>query len=255
MSTSTKSSPIKSNVPKSPPQEVLFSKITEATPITTVLPEGSTKKKKNSSKKEKSQVSKSTSPLATVKELKHRSKKTKSKSRSKTTHTMHELYVESLDDSNVDPVVVTSVNTTVNLSDEIVKGSETLSLENPKPAENLGEIDLGCSDVNKEVDGAPTKATNESVMESSKESIPRTDAASDAMPSAREEGLENTVIPDSPKIVTVTEKEKATETPMTGDVYDDNTVVLSHSDESLKTVSEDIEFDGAEKNKVVTTRF
>ncbi|MCI92482.1 hypothetical protein A2U01_0113778, partial [Trifolium medium] len=36
-------------------------------------------------------------------------------------------------------------------------------------------------------------------MESSKESIPGTNAASDATPSAREEGLKNTVIPDSPE--------------------------------------------------------
>ncbi|MCI73617.1 hypothetical protein A2U01_0094881, partial [Trifolium medium] len=67
MSTSTKSSPIKSNIPKSPPQEVLFSKITEATPITNVFPEGSKKKKKSSSKKEKSRVSNSTSPSVTDK--------------------------------------------------------------------------------------------------------------------------------------------------------------------------------------------
>ncbi|MCI80917.1 hypothetical protein A2U01_0102189, partial [Trifolium medium] len=39
MSTPTKSSSIKSNAQKSPPQEVLFTKITEATPITIVPPE------------------------------------------------------------------------------------------------------------------------------------------------------------------------------------------------------------------------
>ncbi|MCH98840.1 hypothetical protein A2U01_0019849, partial [Trifolium medium] len=55
MSTPTKSSPIKNNIPKSPQQEVLFSKITEATPITIVPPEGSKKKKRSSTKKDKSQ--------------------------------------------------------------------------------------------------------------------------------------------------------------------------------------------------------
>ncbi|MCI41979.1 hypothetical protein A2U01_0063213, partial [Trifolium medium] len=45
-------------------------------------------------------------------------------------------------------------------------------------------------------------------------------------------------------------KEKATKTTVTGNVSDDNTVVLSQSDENLKTVSEDIESDGGEKNKV-----
>ncbi|MCI56754.1 hypothetical protein A2U01_0078005, partial [Trifolium medium] len=69
--------------------------------------------------------------------------------------------------------------------------------------------------------------------------------------SAREEGLENTGIPDSPENVTVTEKEKDTETPVTGDASDDDTIVLSQSDESLKTVSENVEKDvSAEKNKV-----
>ncbi|MCI33623.1 hypothetical protein A2U01_0054840, partial [Trifolium medium] len=134
--TPTKSSQIRSDAPKSPPQEVLFSKITEATPITIVPPESSKKKKKkkSSSKKEKSQVSKSTSPFAIVQEPKHKSKKTKSKSRSKTGHTMHELYVESLEVSNVDPVTIASDNATVSLSGEIVKSDETLGLEDPKSA-------------------------------------------------------------------------------------------------------------------------
>ncbi|MCI47669.1 hypothetical protein A2U01_0068911, partial [Trifolium medium] len=56
MFTTTKSSPIESNVPKSPPQEVLFSKIMEATPITTVLTQSPKKKRtKSKVKKEKHQ--------------------------------------------------------------------------------------------------------------------------------------------------------------------------------------------------------
>ncbi|MCI93768.1 hypothetical protein A2U01_0115066, partial [Trifolium medium] len=43
-----------SNSAKSPPQEVLYSKITEATPLTTVLPSCPMKKEKRSSKKDKS---------------------------------------------------------------------------------------------------------------------------------------------------------------------------------------------------------
>ncbi|MCI57251.1 hypothetical protein A2U01_0078502, partial [Trifolium medium] len=53
MSTSTKTSPIKNDAPRSPPKEILFSKITEVVPLTTILPENS--KKKSSSKKEKLQ--------------------------------------------------------------------------------------------------------------------------------------------------------------------------------------------------------
>ncbi|MCI50724.1 hypothetical protein A2U01_0071968, partial [Trifolium medium] len=98
-----------------------------------VPPESSKKKKKrSSSKKEKSQVSESLSPSAPVKESKHRSKKTKSKSRSRTAYTMHELYVESLVVPNVDSAAVTSDNTIVKFLDETVKDSETLGLEDPK---------------------------------------------------------------------------------------------------------------------------
>ncbi|MCI83755.1 hypothetical protein A2U01_0105031, partial [Trifolium medium] len=46
-----KVSPIKGDSPKSPPEAVLYFKIKEAVPITTVFPEGSKKKKKSSSKK------------------------------------------------------------------------------------------------------------------------------------------------------------------------------------------------------------
>ncbi|MCI80604.1 hypothetical protein A2U01_0101875, partial [Trifolium medium] len=47
---------------------------------------------------------------------------------------MHELYVESLEVSNVDPVTIASDNATVSLSGEIVKSAETLGLEDPKSA-------------------------------------------------------------------------------------------------------------------------
>ncbi|MCI15359.1 hypothetical protein A2U01_0036497 [Trifolium medium] len=107
---------------------------------------------------------------------------------------MSELYGENLDKSDVNLVVEASVIAT----DVSVKESETLVFENPKSAENLGEINLGCSDGNKDVDGASTKDTSGPVMKSPKESVPETNVVSDATPSAREEGLENTVIPDSP---------------------------------------------------------
>ncbi|MCI53157.1 hypothetical protein A2U01_0074403, partial [Trifolium medium] len=54
-----------------------------------------------------------------------------------------------------------------------------------------------------------TKATSESVMESPKESILGTNVEPDATPSARQEVLENTVIP--PEIVTIPEKEEKPE--------------------------------------------
>ncbi|MCI79774.1 hypothetical protein A2U01_0101045, partial [Trifolium medium] len=53
MSTPQKASRAKGSVERSPPKEVLYTKITEAVPITTVLPERSKKKKRKSSKKEK----------------------------------------------------------------------------------------------------------------------------------------------------------------------------------------------------------
>ncbi|MCI95450.1 hypothetical protein A2U01_0116748, partial [Trifolium medium] len=53
MSTSNKTSPIKSDYPKSPPEVVLYSKITNVVPITTVMPEGLKKKRKSSSKKKR----------------------------------------------------------------------------------------------------------------------------------------------------------------------------------------------------------
>ncbi|MCI48271.1 hypothetical protein A2U01_0069514, partial [Trifolium medium] len=64
-------------------------------------------------------------------------------------------------------------------------------------------------------------------MKSPKESVHQTNVVSDAMPSAREEGLENTLIPDSPENVTVPEKEKSPDQVMTGNASDDNTVVNS----------------------------
>ncbi|MCI64947.1 hypothetical protein A2U01_0086205, partial [Trifolium medium] len=69
---------------------------------------------------------------------------------------MSELYNENLDMSDVKPIAEASATTTVNLSDETVKESETLGLENPKSIENLGETVLGCSNVNKDVDSTPT---------------------------------------------------------------------------------------------------
>ncbi|MCI85522.1 hypothetical protein A2U01_0106801, partial [Trifolium medium] len=72
----------------------------------------------------------------------------------------------------------------------------------------------------------------DSVLESLKENIPGTKVVPHATPSARPEVLENTVIPKSPEIVTIPEKEKATEANVTDNVSDDNTVVNSQGDES-----------------------
>ncbi|MCI57721.1 hypothetical protein A2U01_0078972, partial [Trifolium medium] len=58
------------------------------------------------------------------------------------------------------------------------------------------------------------------------------------MASAGQRTLENPVVPDSPESVTVSEKEKSPEQVLTDNVFDDNTVVISQSAESLKTVSE-----------------
>ncbi|MCI12710.1 hypothetical protein A2U01_0033817, partial [Trifolium medium] len=111
--------------------------------------------------------------------------------------------------------------------------------------------DLNSTNVNVD-DGASTKATSDSVMESPKESIPGTNVAPDAMPSARQEVLENIFIPESPEIVTVPEKEKATETNVTDIVSDDNIVVNSQGDESMKILSANIG-DSEPSNKTVGT--
>ncbi|MCI40867.1 hypothetical protein A2U01_0062100, partial [Trifolium medium] len=58
------------------------------------------------------------------------------------------------------------------------------------------------------------------------------------------------VILDTPEQAVTPEKEKSPYQVMTGNIFDDNTVVLSQSDESLKIVSEHVENNmSAEKNK------
>ncbi|MCI19061.1 hypothetical protein A2U01_0040216, partial [Trifolium medium] len=153
----------------------------------------------------KSQVSESTSPSASIKDSKRKSKKSKSKSVPKVAHSMHELYVEELDKSDVDPKEDDSVKNFENPNEETVKDSKTLGLENPMSTENLGKTDLGCSnDVDVDI-GAPTEAKNNSVLETFKENIPEPDDAPDATASAEQENLENTVILESPETVIIPE--------------------------------------------------
>ncbi|MCI69263.1 hypothetical protein A2U01_0090524, partial [Trifolium medium] len=80
-------------------------------------------------------------------------------------HTMHELYVESLNVPNVDPAAVASVDTTVKFHDETVRDSETLGLEDPKSIEDLVKDDIGCSHDATVVDDGSEKANVESVTE------------------------------------------------------------------------------------------
>ncbi|MCI74077.1 hypothetical protein A2U01_0095341, partial [Trifolium medium] len=71
-----------------------------------------------------------------------------------------------------------------------------------------------------------------------------------AMASAGQGTLENSVVPDSLENLTVPEKEKSPEQVLTGNVSDDNTVVISQSAESLKIVYEHLEESmSVEKNK------
>ncbi|MCI60973.1 hypothetical protein A2U01_0082229, partial [Trifolium medium] len=86
-------------------------------------------------------------------------------------HTMHELYVESLVVPNVDPAVVSSVDTPVNLSGKFVKSPETLGLGDPKADVNLGKNDLGCSENAYVVDDGSEKANVESVTETIQETV------------------------------------------------------------------------------------
>ncbi|PNX88648.1 hypothetical protein L195_g044758 [Trifolium pratense] len=69
-----------------------------------------------------------------------------------------------------------------------------------------------------------------------KETIPEKDAAHDATTSAAQEYLENIVVLESPDNVIIPDN-----------VFDDNTVVISQSDESIKTVSEHLEDEGSAK--------
>ncbi|MCI72694.1 hypothetical protein A2U01_0093958, partial [Trifolium medium] len=49
------------------------------------------------------------------------------------------------------------------------------------------------------------------------------------------------VVPDTPEQAATSKKEISPDQVMTGNISDDNTIVLSQSDESLKTVSEHVE--------------
>ncbi|MCI12098.1 hypothetical protein A2U01_0033201, partial [Trifolium medium] len=139
MSTPTKSSPIKSNVPKSPPQEVLFSKITEATPITIVLPEDS----------------------------KCKSKSSKRKPASKSVHTMHELYVEKIVKSDAVDNNDERIHKNVSSDPAISQKIDDLGLENQKCAEKLGKDDLGCSNKQEDDNSVHNKVIDNFVVEPS----------------------------------------------------------------------------------------
>ncbi|PNY13323.1 envelope-like protein [Trifolium pratense] len=135
-----------------------------------------------------------------------------------------------------------------NPNEEIVKDYETLGLENHRTAENLGKLGLGCYD---DIDvniGAPTEAKSNSVLESLKENVLETDVAPDATTSAVQGNLEKIVIPESPDTANIPEKEKSPKTTKVDNVSGDNIVVISQSDESLKTVSEHSESAKKDKN-------
>ncbi|MCI06580.1 envelope-like protein, partial [Trifolium medium] len=107
------------------------------------------------------------------------------------------------------------------------------------------------SSANVNVDvGASAKATIDSGVESLKGTVPETDVVPNVDTSVGQENLENTVIPESPKLVTIPETEKSPDNLMTGNVSDDNTVINSQSYESMKTVSAHLDDDmSAEKDK------
>ncbi|MCI46987.1 hypothetical protein A2U01_0068228, partial [Trifolium medium] len=83
------------------------------------------------------------------------------------------------------------------------------------------------------------------------ESVTETVQETVAMINAEASVPAKNVVPDTPEHAVTPEEEKSPNQVMTDNISDDNTVVLSQSDESLKTVSENVEKDvSAEKNKV-----
>ncbi|MCI51364.1 hypothetical protein A2U01_0072608, partial [Trifolium medium] len=95
---------------------------------------------------------------------------------------------------------------------------------------DLVKDDRGCShDVNV-VDDGSEKANCDYVTEIAQETV--------AMTNAETSAAAKNVVPDTPEQVITPEKEKSPEQVMTGDV---STAVLSQFDESLKTVSENVE--------------
>ncbi|MCI07710.1 hypothetical protein A2U01_0028779, partial [Trifolium medium] len=131
MSNSPKSSPIATEQTSSPSKDVLSDTITHAVPLTTILPQSSTKKKaKSSVKKEKvSKVSETTSPPVSIKKSKSKSKKMKSKVAPKITLYMSDLYLSKnpFESINVESIVAASdVNKTVDDVEASGKASGTL---------------------------------------------------------------------------------------------------------------------------------
>ncbi|MCI03309.1 hypothetical protein A2U01_0024346, partial [Trifolium medium] len=234
--------------------------ITHAVPINTVSPQSSKKKRTRSTvKKEKrSKVSESVPSPVSIKNPKSKGKKSKSTAGPRKALTMSELYhtENPFESSNEDPKVDTSVNVSVIGNVETsAKACETLGVENPKSTENLGIYDLGRSDGDDVNDGAPTKAISDSDLKPLKETVPETDVVADVDTSVVHENVQDQTIPETPEKEAVPEKEKSPDNLVAGNIFG-NTVVNSQSDESMKTVSANIEDSvSIDKNVETETNF
>ncbi|MCI18538.1 hypothetical protein A2U01_0039692, partial [Trifolium medium] len=164
----------------------------------------------------------------------------------------HDLYVkENPFQSNVESKVDASVNDALDSSvDACAKVSETLGLENPKSTENLGKTGLDHSyGIDMDV-GTSAKDMIDSVVESIKGTIPETGVVPNVDTSVAYEDVQEQTIPDTPDHVVTPVREESPENMVPGNASDDNTVVNSQSDESMKTVSAHNEDDmSSEKDK------
>ncbi|MCI23292.1 hypothetical protein A2U01_0044471, partial [Trifolium medium] len=172
-------------------------------------------------KKEKRQKGCESNP-SSAKNPKIKGKKSKFTAGPRRTFTMYELYVENPVVPNVDPDVSASVNITMNSTSETPREVDTLGLEDPKSTVNLGKDDLGCSDNANVVDDGIEKANVGSVTETTQKIVVMTNAEA-SVPAKN-------VVPDTPEQAVTPEKEKSPDQVMTGNISDDNTVVLSQSD-------------------------
>ncbi|MCI05953.1 hypothetical protein A2U01_0027008, partial [Trifolium medium] len=209
----TKSTPIKNERGSSPPDEVLYSKITQAKPVSTV-PACDSKKIRTKfvavRPKRIPKVSKTSSPSASNKES--------SATRLKSTVRRRKNF--SVTDFEENPPKPKNLETNV---DVFVKNTddpaETLGKENP-------EFDNPTNDSNMKM--PPPTST---VLDDEDISM---QANFDIVPESTE-NVQDEVIPDTPENEDEPEKEKVPENEMLADASDTNTVVNSPPNESMET--------------------
>ncbi|MCI00651.1 hypothetical protein A2U01_0021673 [Trifolium medium] len=190
MSNPTDSAATKEQIAASSPRVQSSDFVTHAVPLTTILPQTSTKTKaKSYVKKEKlPKVSKTTSPSSSSKKSKSKSRKSKSRTTPKVALSMTDLYLSEnpFKSSNDESDVTTSgtIKSTANV-DATDNASGTLGLEKPRSVENLGE-DCPNPSVNvNPVAEASTKADDNPTVDFVQKVVSETHVEQDVTPSGQ----------------------------------------------------------------------